>query len=71
MRPAEKGHVDYTTGVSDFKKVVVGAVTLNGLPLSVFEASGFKKILQQLFVLYLQYLQMWLNKSFESLETEC
>ena len=52
MRPAEKGHVDYTIDVSDFKKAVVEAVTLNGLPLSVFEASGIKKILQQLFVLY-------------------
>ena len=52
MRPAEKGHVDYTIGVSDFKKVIVESVTLNGRPLSVFEASGIKKILQQLFVLY-------------------
>ena len=52
MQPAEKGHVDYTIGISDFKKAVVEAVTLNGLPLSVFEASGIKKILQQLFVLY-------------------
>ena len=52
MRPAEKGHVDYTNDVSDFKKAVVEAVTLNGLPLSVFEASGIKKILQQLFILY-------------------
>ena len=52
MQPAEKGHVDYTIGVSDFKKAVVEAVTLKGLPLSVFEASGIKKILQQLFVLY-------------------
>ena len=50
-RPAEKGHVDYTIGVSDFKKAVVEAVTLNGLPQSVFEASGIK-ILQQRFVLY-------------------
>ena len=52
MRPAEKGPVDYTIGVSDFKKAVVEAVTLNGLPPSVFETSGIKKILQQLFVLY-------------------
>ena len=52
MRPAEKGHVDYTIGISDFKKAVVEAVTLNRLPLSVFEASGIEKILQQLFVLY-------------------
>ena len=52
MRPAEKGHVDYTIDVSDFKKVVVEAVTHNGLSLSVFEASGIKKILQQLIVLY-------------------
>ena len=51
MRPAEKGHVDYTISFSDLL-VVVEAVTLNGLPLSVFEASGIKKILQQLFVLY-------------------
>ena len=52
MRPAKKGHVNYTIGVSDFKKAVVEAVKLNRLPLSVFEASGIKKILQQLFVLY-------------------
>ena len=52
MRPAKKGHVDYTIGVSVFKKAVVEAVTLNRLPLSVFEASGITKILQQLFVLY-------------------
>ena len=51
MRLAKKDHVDYTIGVSDFKKAVVEAVTLNGLALSVFEASGIKKILQQLFVL--------------------
>ena len=31
MRPAEKGHVDYTIGVSNFKKAVVEAVTLNRL----------------------------------------
>ena len=48
IRPAEEGHVDYTIDVSDFKKAVLEAVTLNGLPLSVFEASGIKKILQQL-----------------------
>ena len=53
MRPAKKGHVNYTIGVSDFKKAVAETVTLNGLPLSIFEASGIKKILQQLFVLYL------------------
>ena len=47
MRAAEKGHVDYTIAVSDFKKAVVD----NRLPLLVFEASGMKKILQQLFVL--------------------
>ena len=52
MRSAEKGHLDYTIDVSDFKKAVVDAVTLNRLPLSVFEASGIKKILLQLFVLY-------------------
>ena len=46
MRPTEKCHVDNTSDVSDFKKAVVEAVTLNGLPLSVFEASGIKKILQ-------------------------
>ena len=46
MRPAEKCHVDYTIDVSDFKKAVVEAVTLHGLPLSVFETSGIKKILQ-------------------------
>ena len=51
IRPAEESHVDYTIDVSDFKKAVLEAVTLNGLPLSVFEASGIKKILQQLFVL--------------------
>ena len=52
IRPAEESHVDYNIDVSDFKKAVLEAVTLNGLPLSVFEASGIKKILQQLFVLY-------------------
>ena len=46
MRPTEKCHVDYTINVSDFKKAVVEAVTLNGLPRSVFEESGTKKILQ-------------------------
>ena len=52
MQPAEEDLVDYTIDVLDFKKAVVEAVTLNGLPLSVFEASRIKKILQQLFVLY-------------------
>ena len=46
MRATEKCHVDYTIDVSDFKKAVVEAVTLKGLPLSVIEASGIKKVLQ-------------------------
>ena len=62
MRPAEKGHVDYTIGVSDFKKAVVEALTLNRLPLSVFKAS--RRYCSN-FSFYTD-LQMWLNNSFHS-----
>ena len=45
-RSAEKYNVEFTVELTEFKKVAVEAITLNGLSFSLFEASGIKKMLQ-------------------------
>ena len=45
-RSAKKFNVEFTVNLRKFKKAAEEAVTLNGLPFSIFEASGIKKMLQ-------------------------
>ena len=45
-RSAKKYKVEFTVNLRKLKKAAVEAVTVNGLQFSVFETSGFKKMLQ-------------------------